>query len=363
MQILEESKIRPEAPASKAIYIFKHKLSAWLMDLSSKKSLQTLLGAKARAKNSLDKLIKTYEAKVQIDYEGLGVLSAVVREGSFDAAAKALHVTQSAVSQRVKALEEKVGGLLVVRGRPCVATDLGLQLARYAEQINVLEFELSERVRSMVGEVDAGQVTLRVAVNNDSLSTWFPAVIARARRELNVLFDVVPDDQEHTEASLISGDVLAIVSSSDKQITGCKRVALGAMDYIAVASKEVFQEHFSNGVTPASLNKTVCVAFDRKDSIQDQWMELALGEKVEIYSHFVPSYDGYVACCLNGAGWGLVPSFAAREHIESGALVEMSPGKTIKVSLYWQYGTLASEMMRQLVDIVLMEAQKQLVSR
>lgn len=295
---------------------------------------------------------------MQYDYESLAVLAAVVREGSFDTAAKALSVTQSAVSQRIKSLEDKVGGLLVVRGRPCVPTELGLQLARHFEQISLLQFELSQRIGNLVEGRDNERVAIRVGVNNDSLSTWFPAALQRASEELNVVFDIVPDDQEHTEASLISGDVLAIITSNEKTLPGCKRLSLGSMDYIAVASNEYYDRNFSGGVSLKSLFGTVCIAFDRKDTIQNQWMSSAFGGSADVHCHFVPSYDGYIACCLNGAGWGLVPSFDAHRHINSGKLIELSPGKAVTVPLSWQSATLSSDMMKRLGNIVMEEAEK-----
>lgn len=295
---------------------------------------------------------------MQYDYESLAVLAAVVREGSFDTAAKALSVTQSAVSQRIKSLEDKVGGLLVVRGRPCVPTKLGLQLSRHFEEISLLQFELSQQIGHLVEGDESGHVAIRVGVNNDSLSTWFPAALLRASKELNVVFDIVPDDQEHTEASLVSGDVMAIITSNEKALPGCQRLSLGSMDYIAVASKGFYDGNFPDGVSLETLTGTICIAFDRKDTIQNQWMSLAFGGVAKVNCHFVPSYDGYIACCLNGAGWGLVPSFDAWQHIESGDLVELSPGKAVTVPLSWQSATLSSDMMRRLGAIVMEEAKK-----
>ena len=53
-----------------------------------------------------------------LDYPLLEAVAALDREGSFEGAARALHVTSSAISQRVKLLEERVGTPLVVRGGP-----------------------------------------------------------------------------------------------------------------------------------------------------------------------------------------------------------------------------------------------------
>lgn len=290
---------------------------------------------------------------MDFDYDALGALAAVVREGRFDAAAKSLNVTQSAVSQRIKQLEERVGSLLIVRGRPCVPTEAGLQMCRHMEQVLLLQHELSEQMSSMGASSAASVATIRISVNNDSLASWFPVVIKRASRELGIRFDILPDDQEHTESNLKSGEALAVVTSEEKPVQGCRRVSLGSMEYIAVASPEYFDATFRDGVTVESVRSSECLAFDRKDTIQDQWMMLCFGETVDLSLHHVPSYEGYLACCLNGTAWGLVPSFAGNPHIESGELVELFPGKAVRVSLHWQASTQSSDVLRRLGELVL----------
>ena len=297
----------------------------------------------------------------RIDYDSLIILSAVIREGSFEAAAKSLKVTQSAVSQRIRQLEEKAGVVLVARGRPCLPTDAGLQYCRHVEQVTLLQQELDQRMRALVGGDIAGAATIRLGVNNDSLATWFPSLIKRASQELGIRLDVLPDDQEHTEASLKSGDALAVITALETPIHGCRRLSLGSMDYIAVASPEFFRAQFSKGVSLEALRGSTCLAFNRKDNIQDQWMTLCFGETVPLSTHFVPSYEGYIACCINGTAWGLVPSISAMPIVESGALVELNPGKVVRVSLHWQASMQSSEILARLGDLVLEEARKYLV--
>ena len=74
-----------------------------------------------------------------LDYLGLAALAAVVREGSFERAARKLHVTPSAVSQRIKQLEERTGQVLVQRGTPCTGTEAGRRLCLHLEQVALLE--------------------------------------------------------------------------------------------------------------------------------------------------------------------------------------------------------------------------------
>src|SRR4051794_34409011 len=111
---------------------------------------------------------------MQFDYALLSALAAVVREGSFERAARALHVTPSAVSQRMKLLEERVGNLLVARGQPCPAPPAGAVLCRHVEQVSLLEHELGEQLPELAPFVGASAApTLRIAVNADSVATWF----------------------------------------------------------------------------------------------------------------------------------------------------------------------------------------------
>ena len=296
----------------------------------------------------------------RIDYDSLAILASVVRQGSFEAAARSLNVTQSAVSQRIRQLEDKVGVVLVVRGRPCLPTEAGLQFCRHVEHVTLLQQELSERMRSLVEGEDAQIATVRLAVNNDSLATWFPNLIRQATRELGIRFDILPDDQEHTEGSLKSGEALAVITTLETPIQGCRRISLGAMDYIAVASPDLYDLQFSKGVTLKSLRASTCVAFNRKDTIQDQWMRLCFDSSVPVSTHFVPSYEGYLLCCLNGSGWGLVPAISARPLIERGKLMELSPGKPVRVSLHWQASTQSSEILTRLGDMVFTEARRHL---
>jgi LysR family transcriptional regulator, chromosome initiation inhibitor len=291
-----------------------------------------------------------------VDYDAIAILAAVVREGSFDAAAKSMNVSQSAVSQRIKQLEEKVGVVLVVRGRPCLPTDAALQFCRHLDQVVLLQHELDGRMQALIGGNDTQRATIRLGVNNDSLATWFPRLIRRATQELGVRFDILPDDQEHTEVSLKSGDALAVITTLETPVQGCRRISLGSMDYIAVASPELFQREFAKGVSLDTLRESTCLAFNRKDTLPDQWMKLCFGGSVPVSTHFVPSYEGYLSCCLNGAGWGLMPRISTFPYIKGGELVELSAGRDVRISLHWQASMQSSEILVRLGDLVLEEA-------
>lgn len=298
---------------------------------------------------------------MEFDYDSLVALEAVVREGGFEAAANLLNVTQSAVSQRIKLLEKRVGTPLIIRGRPCFPTDTGMQLCRHLEQVTLLQHELNGRLRNLLRGPQSSTPTIRIAVNSDSLATWFPNVLKRSAAELNVRFEVIPDDQEHTEQRLKSGDALAVITAIEKPVQGCRRISLGAMEYMAVASKEFYNNHFSNGVSLESVKGAPCMAFDRKDTLPEQWMILCFGETAELMPHMMPSYEGYLSCCLNGTGWGLMPTVTVLPLVESGELTEMAPGSRVQISLHWQSSTQSSEILRLLGEAVSEEAQIHLI--
>ncbi|MEM6387346.1 MAG: LysR family transcriptional regulator ArgP [Pseudomonadota bacterium] len=289
---------------------------------------------------------------MDFDYDSLVVLAAVVRTGSFDAAAKSLNVTQSAVSQRIKQLEERVGSILIQRGRPCVATEDGMLLCQHHEQIELLRHELSEQLALTGSGRRAAGIKVRIAVNSDSLATWFPSVVKRASEELGLWLEVIPDDQEFTEERLRSGDALAVVTTSDTAISGCTAIAIGSMDYLAVAAPDFRDRYFADGVSRRTLSKAPAIRFDRKDSLPQQWMTQVVAEEVDAAHHDIPSYEGHLLCCTQSIGWAMTPSMTVGPMVEQGALVELVPGQRITMPLFWQTRSQASTTLRELSHVV-----------
>lgn len=289
---------------------------------------------------------------MHLDYPSLAALAAVVREGTFEAAARSLNITQSAVSQRIKALEEKTGAVLVVRGRPCVATEYGHRLIRHIEQVQVLEIDLAKSLHSVASDHEPRPAALRIAVNNDSLATWFPGVIQRAGAQLNLNLDIMGEDQQDTAELLKNGDALAVVTSEGTPLQGCRRIVLGAMDYLTVATPAFIRAHFTQGVTPETVAKAPCLFYNRKDMLPEHWLLDAFGSSFKLIGHRLPSFAGYLACIRNGTGWGLMPRKTIRDWLDDGTVQELIPGSSVTLALYWQASVQSSEIMRVLSSIV-----------
>ncbi len=296
-----------------------------------------------------------------LDYPALAALAAVIREGSFERAALALHVTPSAVSQRIRLLEERVGCALVVRGQPCQATDTGRRLCQHVDRVRLLEQELQGALPALAPEGIA-RVALPIAVNADSLATWFAPALAAFAADAPVLVEVAVDDQDHTAAWLRNGTVLAAVTGHARPATGCNSRPLGAMRYLAAASPAFVARHFASGVGAGSLAQAPSLVFNTKDDLQARWVRRLCHRHVDLPRHTLPSSQAFVTAALAGMGWGLQPQVLIDSHLADGSLVELVPHTPLDVPLYWQHTRAASALLDGLSRAVVAAASRALAA-
>ncbi|WP_326535003.1 LysR family transcriptional regulator ArgP [Pseudorhodoferax sp.] len=294
-----------------------------------------------------------------LDYAALSALAAVVREGSFERAAQALHVTPSAISQRVRLLEERVGCALVVRGQPCTATAVGQHLCRHVAQVRLLEHDLHAVLPVAAGPA-AERARLSVAVNADSLASWFAPAVAQYAATAPVLLDLTVDDQDHTAERLRSGAVLAAVTALAKPAAGCNSQALGTLRYVAAASPAFMARHFADGVQARTLAQAPSLLYDRKDQLQARWVRRLCRRAVPLPCHLLPSPLAFVEAALAGMGWGMQPLPLVQPLLAAGRLVELVPGMPLDVPLYWQHARAASSLLDGLGRAVLAAARSAL---
>jgi len=279
-----------------------------------------------------------------LDYAALNALAAVVREGSFDRAARALHVTPSAVSQRVRLLEERVGCALVVRGQPCKPTDTGRRMCQHMDRVRLLEQELTDTLPVLVADGPT-RVPLPVAVNADSLATWFAPALAAFAADAPVLVELSVDDQDHTAEWLRTGAVVAAVTSAARPATGCNSRPLGVMRYLAAASPAYVARYLAQGVGAGSLAQAPSLLFNTKDELQATWVRRLCHRHVELPRHTLPSPQAFVTAALAGMGWGMFPQEMVADHLTDGLLVELVPDTPLDVPLYWQTARAASGLL------------------
>ncbi|MGW4463987.1 LysR family transcriptional regulator ArgP [Micromonospora sp. NPDC004704] len=286
-----------------------------------------------------------------LDSGQLAALQAVVDEGSFEAAARALHITPSAVSQRIKALEQAAGQVLVRRTRPCQPTEAGRPLVRLASQLALLEREALDAAR---GPLTGQQTRTRIAVvvNADSLATWFLGALAQLPSDLAYCFDLHQDDQDHTADLLRDGSVMAAVTAQRVAVQGCRVHRLGAMRYLAMASPEFHRAHFAATDTTSALATAPMLQLDRKDRLQHRFVNKLTRRRLDPPIHYVPAVSAFTEAIRLGLGWGMVPERTAREDLAAGRLVEIAPGRHLDTPLYWQSWRLESTALATLTSAV-----------
>lgn len=304
--------------------------------------------------------IKFRKTEYVIDYAALNALAAVVREGSFERAARALHVTPSAVSQRVRLLEERVGCALVVRGQPCRPTETGRRMCQHMDRVRLLEQELAGTLPALVPDGPV-RVPLPVAVNADSLATWFAPALAAFAADAPVLVTLSVDDQDHTAEWLRTGAVVAAVTGTARPATGCNSRPLGVMRYLAVASPAYVERHLPAGVSAGSLAQAPSLLFNTKDELQARWVRRLCHRHVELPRHTLPSPQAFVTAALAGMGWGMFPQEMVADGLADGRLVELVPGTPLDVPLYWQTARAASGLLDGLTRQIVAAARANLL--
>lgn len=291
------------------------------------------------------------------DPEQLATLAAVVAGGTFDAAARTLQLTPSAVSQRVRALEQQAGQVLVLRTRPSRATPAGEVLVRLAGQLAALDAEAQHEL----GSTPSAARRLTVAVNADSLSTWFVTVLTGL--DDGVTVDVHREDQDRTAQLLRDGTVMAAVTGDGQAVQGCRSVPLGAARYRAMASAAFVERHLSGlplaGSGPAARHRAgralaaaPVVAFTGDDTLQHRFVSTLDAAADLVQVHHVPSSSAYVAVIAAGLGWGMVSEQEADRLAPAGSLVDLVPGAWLDVPLWWQRWAIRTRALDQLSDRV-----------
>ncbi|OAN38953.1 LysR family transcriptional regulator ArgP [Mycolicibacterium iranicum] len=274
-----------------------------------------------------------------LDTGQLAALSAVVEFGSFDAAAEHLHVTPSAISQRIKALEQRVGQVVVLREKPCVATAAGAPLLRLAAQVALLEAEALSEMRGGT----SGSPTVALAVNADSMATWFTEVFERLP---HVLFDVRIEDQDHSARLLREGVVMGAVTTERRPVGGCRVKPLGVMRYLPVATPAFVERFLPDGFTRQAAAQAPSLAWNRDDALQDQLLRKVFRTDVRRPTHYIPTAAGFGAAVHAGLGWGMYPI-----SLIDASFVPIAD-QHLDVPLFWQCWKLDSTTVAEVTDAV-----------
>ena len=292
------------------------------------------------------------------DYKLLSALAAVVEQAGFERAAQVLGLSQSAISQRIKLLEARIGQPVLIRATPPTPPEIGRRLLNHVQQVRLLERDLQSAVPAL--DEEGLPERLRIALNADSLATWWAQAVGDFCAEQHLLLDLVVEDQTVGLKRMRAGEVAACLCASERPVTGGRSVLLGAMRYRALASPAFIARHFPAGVSAELLPRTPALVFGPDDFLQHRYLA-ALGVDGGFEHHLCPSSEGFIRLTEAGLGWGLAPELQVREQLASGTLVELLPDKVIDVPLYWHHWRNGGQLLGQLTEHLSRSASRWLV--
>jgi LysR family transcriptional regulator, chromosome initiation inhibitor len=295
-----------------------------------------------------------------LDREQLETFATVAEQQSFERAAAVLHVTRGAVSQRIKALEESLATILLLRDKPVTPTPAGESLLRHVKALRLLE---ASSLRELSTAVDHdGPVPLSIAVNADSLATWFPPLLRELFARRLVALEVVTDDQDHTSSRLLRGEVVGCISTDAKAAAGFLAKPLGAMEYRCYATPGFIAEFLADGLTVRNVLRAPAVLFNRKDALHDEFLQRRFGMRIDRYPrHYLPSPSALLEGIAMSAGYGLVPSTQAQGLVQEGVLQELAPDDPVKVDLYWHHWEMEPPIAREITELIVAHAEQCLI--
>ena len=237
-----------------------------------------------------------------LDYKHIEALAKVIQEGGFERAAQTLFLTQSAVSQRIKQLEESSGQILISRTTPPQPTAAGRVLLKHYQQVKLLEEGLSsELTASSATEM----TTLSIGINADSLAHWFLPAISPLLQKMDLLIDLRVDDQEQTHSYLREGDVVGCVSTEANAMQGCKVEKLGIMTYRLLATSDFIERWFSDGLSLESSKHAPAVIYNHKDRLHYRFFEQYLGTAPKtLAANYIPAPEQiFAGYCRRAQLW------------------------------------------------------------
>ncbi|OHD81880.1 MAG: transcriptional regulator ArgP [Spirochaetes bacterium RIFOXYC1_FULL_54_7] len=291
-----------------------------------------------------------------IDYRLLEAFAAVLDEGGFDRAATRLGITQSAVSQRIRALEDGMGRILILRETPPRATMAGERLLRHFRQVAGLEDEA-------IADLGISEETefrhLPIAVNADSLSVWFLEAISPFLADSKVTLEIFVDDQDKTTRFLRAGTVVGCIASDRMDVQGFTSTKIGVLRYLLVVSPDFSKRWFPEGFDRASATRAPVIHFNRDDQLQYRALSRIFGmPQVLPPAHYIPSAEKLADAVLRGLGYAMMPEIQAIEEIKAGRLIELDRQGRLETPLFWYRWNRPSELLERFTRTILTEGKR-----
>lgn len=291
-----------------------------------------------------------------LDNKLIHALGAVINEQSFEKAAQALNISQSAISQRIKQLEQLVAKPVLIRGQPLQATAIGEKLLSHFKKVRQLEYDL---VAEIMPTEAPSSIPISIAVNADTLASWFIPALTPLLKKHPIELNIQVTNEANTQELLKKGEVFAAVSSQKHSFSGVKVDSIGSIDYILCANHEFQQKYFSNALTPESLACAPCIDYDQRDTMHKDYLKEQLNYSLTDYPcHRIRSSEAVVTMVLAGLAYALIPTTQADKLLEQGHLIDLAPTKHLNLPLYWHSWALERGVQKEVSKTIIRYGEK-----
>ena len=291
-----------------------------------------------------------------LDYKLLDALAKIVELQGFDLAAKHLYITQSAISQRIKSLEENIGQPVLIRSQPIKVTAAGEKLLSHYAMVQQLE---NEMLPSLLPNAPVEPLKVSLAINADSLATWFISALSPILSKYLVELNLIVERESVTLDKLKNGSAIGAVSSIAKPLAGYRAFELGDINYILVASKSFQTRYFAEGLTTETLKMAPGISYDHKDDMHTRFISQHFNLAAsEYYCHTVRSSEAFVELAKQGVAYCLVPQLQIKNELASGELINLCPDKQLIETLYWHSWVLVKGINKKISEEIVRYGQK-----
>jgi LysR family transcriptional regulator (chromosome initiation inhibitor) len=293
---------------------------------------------------------------MMLDYKLLDALAKIVELQSFDLAAKHLYITQSAISQRIKSLEENIGQPVLIRSQPIKVTTAGEKLLSHYAMVQQLE---NEMLPSLLPNAPTEPLKVSLAINADSLATWFISALSPILSKYLVELNLIVERESVTLDKLKNGSAIGAVSSIAKPLAGYRAFKLGDINYILVASKSFQARYFAKGLTTKTLKMAPGISYDHRDDMHTRFISQHFNLAAsEYYCHTVRSSEAFVELAKQGVAYCLVPELQIKDELAKGELVNLCADKQLVETLYWHSWVLVKGVNKKISEEIVNYGQK-----
>ncbi|PML22961.1 LysR family transcriptional regulator ArgP, partial [Vibrio sp. 10N.261.52.A1] len=237
-------------------------------------------------------------------------------------------------------------------------TPAGKKLLGLYRRVRLLEHEL---VPELMNEDGNQPLSISIATNADSLATWLLPALSDVMKLRQVELNLAIHGESRTIEKIKSGEVAGAISLESQAIPGCSADYLGRMDYVCVASPDFHQRYFSEGVNYTTLRKAPAVSYDQYDDLHKKFLHDHFNvPRDSVINHTVGSSEAFVRLALSGVAYCLIPRLQIIEELESGSLIDITPGFLLSYRIYWHHWQLESGVLKEISQAILSFAHEHL---